>query len=166
MFYEDTDLPEQINVTEELLKNSETLIVSRGLSHMHQMREALVTHFAGEYARDEEEAFADNEGMLEARRTTAELNEDSRLKKERERSGLWQQLSGLYPSAEACMSPNERAQRIATLLKDVERLVRFEMRPAGSRKDAKAQRTERTGDGETGGERQPGGTPGRRGWPR
>jgi hypothetical protein len=45
MFYEDAGLPEQITVTEDVLKNSGTLIVSRGLSNLHQVREALVTHF-------------------------------------------------------------------------------------------------------------------------
>jgi len=41
---------------------------------------------------------------------------------------VWQQTTGLFPQWENKMNPNERAGRIAKLLRTVERMVKFEMR--------------------------------------
>lgn len=109
-----------------------------GVAHAHEMHDGLLKKYSGEYG----ETATEEDAQFLAEKEKAGEEEAVRLRDERQRQEtlnhlafplpLWQQLSGLYPEDEKWMHPNERAGRIAKLLRNVERMMRWEMKNGGT----------------------------------
>ncbi|HEY3320957.1 MAG TPA: hypothetical protein VGP72_10870 [Planctomycetota bacterium] len=127
-------------LTVEELKDPWTAMFTGGVGKMFEARKALAAQELGDAgAGGDEDVFrfvaeCEKFGDAEAERRREErkerrINVDAIL-----RVPLWQQVSGLYPDDEPRMSPRERLGAMLLLVKNAERLLRYEIKYSGEHK--------------------------------
>jgi len=118
---------ERLGLTEEELQSPLDALVKEGIARMYRVREAMRSPLEFTGAIPEElRARSFEYGLAEQANAYRGAGLDR---------PLWQALSGLYPEAEADMSPEQRERAIRLLLSAVIRLLKFEMQEAEKNKD-------------------------------
>ncbi|HEY3323377.1 MAG TPA: hypothetical protein VGP72_23175 [Planctomycetota bacterium] len=125
-------------LTAEELKDPWKAMFSGGVMKMFNARKALAEKELGDVnSIDEGERYAKEcKKFGEAHANTLQDARDERRERAQavERVPLWQQLSGLYPDHEPKMSPRERLGAMLLLVKNAERLLRYEIKYSGEHK--------------------------------
>ncbi|HEY3323638.1 MAG TPA: hypothetical protein VGP72_24500 [Planctomycetota bacterium] len=121
-------------LTGEELKNPAKAMFSAGVAKMFQARKALTAQELGDAgAGGDEDVFrfvaeCEKFGDAEAEKRREERYERRMRAQAVERVPLWMQVSGLFPDDEPKMSPRERLGAMLLLVKNAERLLRYEMK--------------------------------------
>ncbi|HYG78405.1 MAG TPA: hypothetical protein VEK08_25615 [Planctomycetota bacterium] len=104
---------------------------SAGLVKVWETRKALAFRNAYEWDENSRKTFErDKEklGEKEAERRLQQRIQNSRPEFKSHAQPLWREISGLTPAHDDGEHPNERAQKVALLMENVERLLRYEIR--------------------------------------
>ncbi|HEY3324913.1 MAG TPA: hypothetical protein VGP72_30955 [Planctomycetota bacterium] len=127
-------------LTGEELKNPWKAMFSGGVVKMFEARKALTAQELGDAgAGGDEDVFrfvaeCEKFGDAEAEKRREERYERRMRAQAVERVPLWMQVSGLFPDDEPKMSPRERLGAMLLLVKNAERLLRYEIKYSGEQK--------------------------------
>ena len=107
-------------------------VFAAGVDQAHQKIKALREKYRDDFDGEAEEkrfnADSKKFGPHRAKVLAEERFEQEAIEHFEYPAPVWQQTTGLFPEWEKRMNPNERAGRIANLLRTVERMVRYEMK--------------------------------------
>ncbi|HEY3321657.1 MAG TPA: hypothetical protein VGP72_14400 [Planctomycetota bacterium] len=122
------------------MKDPAKAMFSAGVAKMFEARKALTTQELGDAgAGGDEDVFrfvaeCEKFGDAEAERRREERKERRMNAEAILCVPLWQQVSGLYPDNEKAMTPRERLGAMLLLVKNAERLLRYEIKYSGEQK--------------------------------
>ncbi|HEY3320922.1 MAG TPA: hypothetical protein VGP72_10695 [Planctomycetota bacterium] len=127
-------------LTAEELKDPWKAMFSGGVAKMFEARKALTAQELGDAGTGGDEdvfrfvAECEKFGDAEAEKRREERKERRMNAEAILCVPLWQQVSGLYPDDEPKMSPRERLGAMLLLVKNAERLLRYEIKYSGEQK--------------------------------